>query len=161
MHAAGVPGQLAITADDAVAGHDDGQWVAPIGRTDGTHGPGSMYGAGDVAIRGCFAVRDRRQRLPDRTLKVRASQCKGQVEGSPLSREVVAQLLGCPEAGFLCVLPRRVGLVRVGAFVEVDSREAAGLPPQQLLAKGRVDIAVAGAVNRHGQPFRDVVCDRW
>ena len=49
--AAAVAGELRATAaaDDAVAGHDDGDRVAAVGGADGAHGLGVVNGGWDAA----------------------------------------------------------------------------------------------------------------
>src|SRR4029079_3889488 len=71
VDAAGIAGELAVAADDAVARYDDGQPVGCVGDTDCARDDGFVAEAtGDVAIRRGFAVRDAAQLGPDFLLEL-------------------------------------------------------------------------------------------
>src|SRR5699024_1968371 len=67
---AAVARKRAVRADDAMAGHDDRDRIGPVGRADGTHGPGLADLARDGPVRLCLAPGNGFQRLPDAALKV-------------------------------------------------------------------------------------------
>jgi len=50
--------QLAVFADNPVAGDDDRQWIAVIGHAHGAGCPGAVDGFSDVAVAGGLAVRN-------------------------------------------------------------------------------------------------------
>ena len=50
--AAGIAGEPAVRADDAMTRHDDADGIRPIGRSDGTAGPGGAEVCGELLARG-------------------------------------------------------------------------------------------------------------
>ena len=50
FEAAGVAGEGAVGADDAVAGDEDGDGIGGVGPGDGPQGRGAADGAGDVGV---------------------------------------------------------------------------------------------------------------
>ena len=69
-------------ADDAMAGHDDGDRIAAVGRADRAHRLGVVNGYGDVLVAGSLAVVDAEKLLPDLPLEWGALQIQGQVEAA-------------------------------------------------------------------------------
>ena len=76
-----VSGELTVTADDAVAGNDDGDGIRSVGQADGAGGFGIAGAAGEFAVGDGFAVRDVAEQLPDFELECRALGCEGKIEG--------------------------------------------------------------------------------
>ena len=67
--AAAIADQVAVTADDAMTGSNDRDWVLSIGRTNGTDGFGITQPIGNRLVRGGLAVGYGEQRCPDPLLK--------------------------------------------------------------------------------------------
>ncbi len=92
IEAAGVTGQTAVAADDAVAGDDDGDRVGGIGGGYGADGLGVADAAGQFGVGDGGAVGDFQQLRPDRTLEGRSREANFQVERLAAAREVLVQL---------------------------------------------------------------------
>ena len=67
-----VAGQLAVTADNAVAGNQDGHFVLPVGSGNGTNGFRITQLLRLLLVAARFAVRNGQQRIPYLLLKGRA-----------------------------------------------------------------------------------------
>src|SRR5690242_2631862 len=80
LHPAAKARQVAIRADDAVTGHDDGDGVLPVRGTDGAGAVGRADPTGQLAIRERGAEGDLGQRPPDLDLKRRPQEVEGKIE---------------------------------------------------------------------------------
>src|SRR5690606_22630500 len=82
----------ACGADDAVARHNDGNRVAPVGEPDSAGSFGLTDRGRLLAVSPRGAVRDGQQRLPDAFLKRGALRRERQVEFLELAGEIFVQL---------------------------------------------------------------------
>ena len=94
LEAAAEADEAAVAADDAVARHDDRQWVAPVRRADRPGLAVVAEAAGLLAVADRLAVRDRRQPPPRLQLERRAERSQRQVERLTVAVEVLAELRG-------------------------------------------------------------------
>ena len=78
--ASAVAGQVAVAADDAVAGEDDGDGVGAVGIGHSPDGFGESDGGGQFTVGHCLSVGDVGELLPDALLEVGAGQQEGDVE---------------------------------------------------------------------------------
>lgn len=76
FHPARIAGELAVFADDAVAGDEDGEGVFAVGGSDCADGFRVVDELGDIAVAGGFAVGDGLEGLPDLLLEVCAGWCE-------------------------------------------------------------------------------------
>ncbi len=115
--AGSVAGQAAVMADDAVAGHDDEQRVAPHCRTHGARmAGGQAQPLREQRIADRLSVGYGLQRPPDRLLERRALGPQGQIEGDGVAAEIGLKLLAgalqqrCVVGGWgLCVVEKTQG----------------------------------------------------
>lgn len=85
--------QLAVFADDAMAGYDDGDRVAAVGGSHGPYGCRSTDTPCNILI-GCrAAIRNRLQALPDLLLEFGSAQGQADIEFVALSLEIFGHLL--------------------------------------------------------------------
>lgn len=91
---AGIAGEGAICAKNAVAGHNDPQGIPVTGHSHGTAGTGSADGSCDLPVGSCFPVGNPAQRFPDSDLKGSSAGFKWEIERRPFSRKVFPQLAG-------------------------------------------------------------------
>src|SRR3954452_25018223 len=119
--------ELAVGADHPVAGHDDGDRVAPVGQPDGARGPGRPDAPGDLAVGRGLAVGDLAQGGPYALLEGVAVGLQRELEARPLAGEVRAQL--CDGRGQRRVLEA----LRPGLRVQLqrDQRAAARLKTER------------------------------
>src|SRR5204863_592062 len=92
VEAAGIAGQRARAADDAMAGHDDRDRISAHRRADGATRRRQAELARDLAIAPRRAGLDAQERLPDVALECRALEVERHVEGIDLTVEVGAKL---------------------------------------------------------------------
>src|SRR5947209_822584 len=92
VDAAAVPGQLAVAADDAVAGNDDGDRVLAVGQPDGAAGFGVADPLGQLAVGDGLAVGNVCKCLPYPPLEQRAGRRQRQLEGRAPAVEVLVEL---------------------------------------------------------------------
>lgn len=69
FEAPAVAGQVAVLADDAMAGNDDGDRIRRAGASDGANGSGLADGARDLGVRARSAVRDAAKLVPHAALE--------------------------------------------------------------------------------------------
>ena len=115
IESAGITGQAAAGADNAVAGHDDTQGIASHGATHCAHGGRLAQDCAQGAITGGGAKGNSQQGAPYGLLKRGAhAQVQRQIKAAPLPFPIGGQLfLSFFEQGVLgCLLPvRAVGQV--------------------------------------------------
>src|SRR5579864_2891091 len=92
FQAAPEPNQTTRSSDDAVAGHYDGNRVAPVRRPDRSHRPRRSDLRGNFGITAHLAVWNGHQRGPDLLLKFRAHQLQRQIENLQLASEIKTKL---------------------------------------------------------------------
>src|SRR4051794_34386462 len=93
MHPAGVAGELAAGADDAMAGDDDRDRVGAEGSARGPRGLRVAGGRGDLAVGRGLAEGDARGRLQDAAAELRVQRpVDRDVEVRPLVVEVLVEL---------------------------------------------------------------------
>ena len=106
--ASSVAGEGAAGADDAVAGHEDGDRVRAVGEAHGAGGFGSSDALGKLRVADGGSARDVAEGAPDLALKRRAGGFYGNVvERGEISGEIAAEAIG--EA------------VRVGGWLEGEA----------------------------------------
>ena len=88
VQAACVAGQLAITADDAVAGNQDGHFVLPVGGGNGADGFRIVQTLRLLFVAARFAVRNRQERIPCLLLKFSANLLQRRGKGFQTTLEV-------------------------------------------------------------------------
>ncbi len=91
--AAGISGEGAVAADNAVAGNDDGQFVFAVG---GAYGPDAFRVADAVRqlqVRDGMAERDVQELLPYGLLEVGTGLLQGQLESFTFAGKVFVELL--------------------------------------------------------------------
>jgi hypothetical protein len=94
LQSAGVPGQVSARADNAVAGDDDRDRVAPVRGADCARGARQGQPAGEFAVADRFAVRNLEQRGPDTSAKGgRFVKVERDVELEELAGEVSLELV--------------------------------------------------------------------
>src|SRR5579863_3186055 len=93
LEAAAVAGERAVGADDAVAGDDHGDRVAPVGAADGAACRGASDRLGDLGVGPGLAVGDGDQGLPDAALESGAVRRQRQGELAAPAGEVLGELL--------------------------------------------------------------------
>src|SRR5262245_66541335 len=132
-----------------MAGHDDGERVAPVRGADRAEGARVAEGGGERGVGRRGPVRNGRDRIPDAALEGGAAWRQRQIEALELAVEIGAELL-------LCGSRQRVAGARGGRPMEVDRDESvrAGSEPQR--ADRRLDTVHAddasgatGDSNRH------------
>lgn len=96
LHAAAVAGQPPACAEDAVAGDDDGNRVAPVGEAHRPRRAGAAEASGEVAVGAGCAVGDGAEGVPDSRLERGSDGGEGQSEVGQRTREVGGEL----SAGF-------------------------------------------------------------
>jgi hypothetical protein len=151
VNATRVARQLRILAHHAVAGHDDGEGIAPHGAAHGSHGPRTAQALGNLAVAANAAMGNGRQRAPDRLLKRRADQVQGHVKVHDLSggrSPVLVQL----QAHLL-----NQGIVRPGRRIQHARKIPLPLGEPQtgqaLLCAGQQNLAQRGVDQRLGREF--------
>ena len=77
-----------------MAGHDEGDGVAPVRRADRAGGRRPSEAVGQLAVGDGLAVGDAGEGGPDSLLEVRALQAERYVEYGAFAREVLAELVG-------------------------------------------------------------------
>ena len=92
--AAGIAGECAAAADDAMAGHDHRQRILCDGRADRSHRARRPDLLGDVAIAARLPGADAQQRAPHRALEFGAVQIERHVETRAAAGEISSELLG-------------------------------------------------------------------
>ena len=81
VQAACVAGQLAVAADDAVAGNQDGHFVLPVGGSNGADGFRIVQTLRLLLVAARFAVRNRQERIPCLLLKFGTDLLQGRGKG--------------------------------------------------------------------------------
>ena len=92
--AAGVTGEAFVCTNNAVAGHDDGYFVAAIGVGGGTYYFGVAHALCQVSVADGFAVRYFQQLVPYGLLKSGAVLVNGDVEIFAAACKKLNQLFG-------------------------------------------------------------------
>lgn len=109
FEASGEAGQFSIRADDAMAGHDDGERVSTIRGTDGTDGGRLADLAGDPCVALGLAEGDQCEGVPDLLLEPGAFRGERDGEFAKFSGEVGAKLaLGFHEDGVCGIFLRLI-----------------------------------------------------
>src|SRR5437016_629405 len=93
---AAVPGQRAVGADHAVAGHDEAQAVVAVGSSDRAHRGPATDRRCDIGVGARRTGRNGKKRIPYRALKGRAAERdrrgKAELAAGKVRRELVADL---------------------------------------------------------------------
>ena len=162
VEAAAIADEFAAGADHAMAGHDDGDGIGPVGEAHGARGSGRVQFGGQFTVGGGSAGRNKAQEAPDTLLERRAAGIDGDaVDGGDIAREVVvhpaAEGAGavagserdCTESGF-----ERGGEALL-AVIEPQGAEGFASPGQQEAADGRIDaVHVKFGHFRYDAPMR-------
>ena len=109
-----VAGEMAVVADDTMAGDGDGDTVSGAGPGDGAHGFRTADFSGDLRVARGRAGGDFPQCLPDALLEHRPSNIKRQVEAElrrfhetgDLGGEFLVTSFATDEFGFLETVPQ-------------------------------------------------------
>ncbi len=88
----GETGQFAVRPDHPVAGNYDGNWISPIGSSDGAGRPRFSQLLCQLTIAPGLSQGNSQQCFPNILLKGRTHQIKFEREGRPLPIEIVFQL---------------------------------------------------------------------
>ena len=143
MNAAAVAGELAVLADDAVAGDEDGDGIGTVGSSDGAHA-GRMADVG----RQCLLVRARAvgggaQCRPDALPEIAADGVQGDGEITPCAGEVFTEFGGGLAGMFVFAEGNLAAEVafELAAFV-CDARRA-GKFKQTDTARAGADVEIA------------------
>src|SRR5690242_7035195 len=92
LEAAAETHEVARRPDDAVAGHDDGDGVAPIRRSDRSDGARGANLSGDLAVTACFPVWDGAQDAPHTLLEIGTHNFQWHVEYTKISGKISPKL---------------------------------------------------------------------
>lgn len=115
---AGIAGEAAIGANDAVAGDDERNRIAAIGEADGARSTRLAKGCGERLIAAGLAGRDGAELRPDALLELRAGRRHSQpIKGGELSGEI----------GGDCSRDGRRRQRRGAGAIKAESGEAAGV----------------------------------
>jgi len=148
--AAVVAGELAVLADNAVAGDDDRQRIVADSARDCPCAARIADGLGDVLITACRAVGNIAQRLPDPLLEGRARAVQRQVERAQATNEIRIQLC-CSLAEKIRdrFLHNRAQMMRHTAIAGVavagqqpvaEDERAAPVAEQQIAERGGINL---------------------
>src|SRR5262245_6403672 len=135
-----VAAELAIAADDTVAGYDQRNGIGGAGVPDRALGVGLTESAGDIAIAARLAQRDAPQFLPHPAL-----------EGGPADIERQVDV-GLPAGDEVDDRPHRRGHLQIAALDTLRGRKFAAQPLFQLIGSGpQADETDAALGRRHDQ----------
>ena len=92
VHSSSIAREVAVGADNAVTGNDDGYGIACVGQTDRPARTEVAELAGNLAIGGGRTVRDEKKLLPNLFFEVRPLRIELEVEAPALKAEVLLEL---------------------------------------------------------------------
>ena len=122
--AAAVAGELAIAADDAMAGNHNWNWVRAVGQANGARGVRIADPSGQFTVRDSLPVGNFAQTLPDRELERCALRHKRQVEGFQFAGEVGQELTNSFAQVLRTLTPVRIGSNWTSTVYKIYSPQA-------------------------------------
>jgi hypothetical protein len=140
-------GQVAVTADDPVAGHDDRDRIAAIRGADRAYGFRPADTFGDIRIRRRLSVWDLLQRLEHAELELGTIELQREIEVPAFAGEVFGQLLARRRERLLVVDPVVVRIPPHRAFREADECKCFVVAGKQQFADRRGQVAVVHNIN--------------
>lgn len=134
LEAASIAGQAPVGPDDAVAGNDDRDRIAAVGKPDRARGGGPAHTPCELAVGRRLPVWDLPQRLPDAALEGRAANHKRDVECGALAVEVLGQLPAHVRERLVGRPPLRVDRCRGAALLHEQAAKGVAVADQEQLA---------------------------
>jgi len=122
--------QRPVHTDHAMARNDDRDGIGAICRTDGANRFGVVDMNCDVGVRARFTVRNRRQRVPDRALKIGTIRRQRYIEGATFPVEILFQLPFDAFERLVDALLIAFGSARFVAARKADHLECVATPGQ-------------------------------